>query len=124
MQAKKNKDILSVGGKITDKAYEKENQILAKSRAATRLTSSGANLFDATKTYVMPENPVSQNLYQKMLRRRNRIKGGLYLLEHLVKLRCSMKKIGLTRMQKRSMENDAHQVSDQPRTKHTEIHHS
>ena len=61
-----DKDVL----KITDEAFKQERAIVAESKIATRGGQGISNLFDAKRTHLMGDTPMSQKLYHKVLRKR------------------------------------------------------
>ena len=49
------------------------------------------NLFD-----IMGNSALEEKMFQRVIRKRNRIKGGLHHLTYIVKARCKMKKLDIS----------------------------
>jgi hypothetical protein len=92
----RDKDILSIGVPITDKAFDKERILIAESQMTDINRNQEVNLFDPKRIYKMGTSPLEQKLYARVLNKRNRIKGGLHHLTYIIKARCRMKKIDMT----------------------------
>ena len=54
----RDKDILSVGAPITDKAFNKEKTLIAESRMTDLTRNQEVNLFDAKRIYKMGTSPM------------------------------------------------------------------
>ena len=58
----RDKDILSIGVPITDKAFDKERMLIAESQIADANRNKETNLFDPKRIYRMGPSPLEQKL--------------------------------------------------------------
>jgi hypothetical protein len=58
----RDRDILSIGSKITDLAHQKEMMALAQSKQADLGKNRESNLFDPKREYLMGSSPLEQNI--------------------------------------------------------------
>ena len=92
----RDKDVLAIGAHITDKAHIAEMNTLRSSKMEEIKMSPKRNLFYPTRDYIMGNSALEEKMFQRVIRKRNRIKGGLHHLTYIVKARCKMKKLDIS----------------------------
>ena len=105
LDKKDEKDNMKIGGRILEKdsVIRMEEELLDGNWKADRKLPK-KTLFSEDHEYKLGDTPLSKNLYQRVLRKRNNVRGGLHFLSYVIKSTLSM---GLyVDSKKRSMEQD------------------
>ena len=66
----RDKDILSIGSPISDKAFKMERTLIAESQMPDHSRNVESHLFDTKRDYLMGTLPLEQNIYLRVPNKR------------------------------------------------------